>query len=108
MNDFNGMIEGNTPFEDSLSKYIFSVYWTFTTLTTVGYGDYSGGTTREYCVSLAFEFVGFCFNAVLITVMSSFFSADMTFDDLLDARLSQLDLWMKRIELSNYPDHMHP
>ena len=60
--------------EGHISLYVFSLYWVFTTLTTVGYGDYAGGTTTEYLVTLVFEFVGFCYNAVLISVMSNFFS----------------------------------
>jgi hypothetical protein len=29
------------------SKYIFALYWIFETITTVGYGDYTGATTHE-------------------------------------------------------------
>ncbi len=79
-----------------------------TTLTTVGYGDYAGGTSREYLVSLLFEFVGFCYNAILISIMSTVFSSEITFDDLLNGRLSEMDLWMKRIELSYKPYYLHP
>ena len=79
-----------------------------TTLTTVGYGDYTPGTSSEYLVVLFFEFIGFCYNAVLISIMSSFFAADMNFKDLLNARLDEMELWMKRIELSYKPYYMHP
>ena len=95
-------------FKDDGATYIFALYWTFTTLTTVGYGDYAGGNTREYLVTLVFEFVGFCYNAVLISIMSSFFDAATQFDDLLNARMSEMDLWMKRIELSYKPHYLHP
>ena len=77
-------------------------------MTTVGYGDYAGGNTREYLVTLGFEFVGFCYNAVLISIMSSFFDAATQFDDLLNARMSEMELWMKRIELSYKPHYLHP
>ena len=30
------------------------------------------------------------------------------FDDLLNARMSEMDLWMKRIELSYKPHYLHP
>ena len=66
-------------------------------MTTVGYGDYSGGNTTEYLVSILVEFVGFCYNAVLISIMSSFFASEISFDDLLTARLSEMELWMNRI-----------
>ena len=77
--------DGNANKGTNGDLYIFALYWVFTTLTTVGYGDYAGGTTAEYLVTLAYEFVGFCYNAVLISVMSSFFASEATFDDLLDA-----------------------
>ena len=38
--------------------YIFSVYWTCTVITTVGFGDYSGGTTLEYIITICIEFFG--------------------------------------------------
>jgi len=109
VNDFNFM-DGDdfTPLADEFATYVFSVYWVLTTLTTVGYGDYSGGTSREYLVSLMFEFVGFCYNAILISIMSTVFSSEITFDDLLNGKLNEMDLWMKRIELSYKPYYLHP
>ena len=38
--------------------YIFSVYWVCTVITTVGYGDYSGGTTLELIITICLEFLG--------------------------------------------------
>ena len=94
--------------KSNTALYAFALYWVFTTLTTVGYGDYAGGNTKEYLVTLGFEFLGFCYNAVLISVMSSFFASDANFDDLLDSRLAEMDLWMKRIERSYKPYYMPP
>ena len=88
--------------------YVFSLYWTFTTLTTVGYGDYYGSTSREYLVTLAFEFIGFCYNAILISIMSNVFSAEVSFEDLLKERMDGLLIWMKKIELSYKPYHFYP
>ena len=109
MNDFNGSDEdGNTGFESNWAMYVFSLYWCFTTLTTVGYGDYVGGTSREYLVVLAFEFIGFCYNAILISIMSNVFSADVGFEDLLRERMDGLLQWMRRVELSYKPHFLHP
>jgi len=80
----------------------------FTTLTTVGYGDYAGGTSREYLVTLMFEFTGFCYNAILITVMSNVFASASNFEDLLTARIDEMELWIKKIELSYKPFFLHP
>ena len=107
VNDFNGDdSDGNTDFENNQAMYIFSLYWTFTTLTTVGYGDYYGSTSREYIVTLLFEFVGFCYNAILISIMSTVFSAEVTFGDLLAERMDGLLIWMKKIELCYKPYHL--
>ena len=45
---------GNAYTNSNAALYVFSLYWVFTTLTTVGYGDYSGGTTAEYMVTLLY------------------------------------------------------
>ena len=81
------MTDDIEPLPDEQSTYVFALYWIFETFTTVGYGDYAGGNSREYLVTIAFEFFGFCFNAVLITTMSTFFDANITYKDLLYARL---------------------
>ena len=39
-------------------SYIFSVYWVCTVVTTVGYGDYSGGTSLELIYTILLEFSG--------------------------------------------------
>lgn len=45
--------------------YIFSVYWVCTVITTVGYGDYAGGTTLELSVTIFLEFLGLVVFSVL-------------------------------------------
>ena len=42
------------PLKSNLAMYIFALYWIFETFTTVGYGDYAGGMTREYVVTMFF------------------------------------------------------
>ena len=101
-NDGNGVAYTKS----NAALYVFSLYWVFTTLTTVGYGDYSGGTTAEYMVTLLYEFVGFCYNAVLISIMGSVFASETTFQDLLSDKLDEMSLWMKRIERSYKPYYM--
>ena len=57
--DFHGM--------DNYQLYVFSTYWVLTVITTVGYGDYSGGTTLEYQLSIFIEIFGL----LVFTLMSS-------------------------------------
>ena len=87
-----------TPLKSNGATYVFAIYWVFETLTTVGYGDYYGSTSDEYLVTIVFEFVGFCYNAVLITIMSNAFAQETSFQDLLTARLAEADIWMKKIQ----------
>ena len=37
---------------------IFSYYWVFEVFSTVGYGDFAGGTKFEYLITLTLEFSG--------------------------------------------------
>jgi hypothetical protein len=46
---------------DKKGIYIAAIYWVITTLTTVGYGDYTGYTEEEYLFEMAVEFIGIGF-----------------------------------------------
>ena len=43
---------------DNRELFIFSTYWVCTVVTSVGYGDYTGGTTLEYLFTFCIEFFG--------------------------------------------------
>ena len=47
--------------DDRTSQYITSIYWTVTTLATVGYGDIKGYTTTEYVFNMFVEFAAISF-----------------------------------------------
>ena len=47
--------------------YVLTVYWIFTLVTTVGYGDFVGATKGEYLISVFYMFCG-----ILIFSMISF------------------------------------
>ena len=86
--------------------YVFSFYWIFEVLTTVGYGDYSGATKIEYLFSIIIQFVGLTvFSSLLGKINSTFNTAD-GFQDLIEEKLDSLDLWIKKIEKSNDPFHI--
>ena len=44
--------------ETSTTRYVASVYWSFTTLTTVGFGDITGRTVEEKLFSMAVMVLG--------------------------------------------------
>lgn len=54
----------------NLNSYILIFYWLFTILATVGYGDFTGGTTAEYLVTIAIEFMGIIVFAFLVFLMN--------------------------------------
>lgn len=47
-------MEGDVQEMNSSDKYLTSIYWTVTTITTVGYGDVSISTNLErvFCIAL--------------------------------------------------------
>lgn len=88
--------------------YIFAFYWIFEVITTVGYGDYSGNTSSEYIFSIILEFIGLTFFSFLMGSINSIFDTSDNFDDLIEQKLDQLDMWIKKIEKSNKPFHIQP
>lgn len=90
------------------SIYIFAFYWIFEVITTVGYGDYSGKTSSEYVFSIILEFLGLTFFSFLMGSINDIFDTADNFDDLIEEKLDQLDMWVKKIEKSNKPFHIQP
>ena len=90
------------------SIYIFAFYWIFEVITTVGYGDYSGKTSSEYVFSIILEFLGLTFFSFLMGSINDIFDTADNFDDLIEEKLDQLDMWIKKIEKSNKPFHIQP
>ena len=83
-NDFPD-VRGNESF-----IFWFSYYWIFEVFTTVGYGDYSGGTNLEWWYSIFLEFFGVAFNSILIGVMSGVFDDNSGYESLLSAKMDEL------------------
>jgi hypothetical protein len=85
---------------------VFSFYWIIETLTTVGYGDYTGTTIEELIFTMVLEFVGLIFFSFLMGAVSSLLNKKNKFEDLIDEKLSKLDVWIKKIERSNKPKYL--
>ena len=66
---------------DGFQLYVFSTYWVCTVITTVGYGDYTGGTTREYAVTLFLEFFGLLVFTTLQMAVNRVAHGLYTFED---------------------------
>jgi Ion channel len=51
----DGWIDWFIKYSGEGTRYITSLYWTFTTLSTLGYGDIYGRTNSEYLYSMFVE-----------------------------------------------------
>jgi len=58
----------------SMTKYVTSVYWAFSTLTTVGFGDISAYTNSERFFSIFVMIAGVSWYAFIISTISSIIS----------------------------------
>jgi len=91
-----------------MHQLVISCYFALSTLSTVGYGDYSGSTSNEYIFSIALEFMGLTFFSFLMGSINGIFNTSDNFDDLIEEKLDSLDMWIKKIEKSNKPFHIQP
>ena len=63
--------------------YIFSLYWIFEVLSTVGYGDYAGAGTEEFLFTIFLEFCGITFFALLTGLIPPLVEPEKDFQKLL-------------------------
>ena len=88
--------------------YIFSFYWIMETISTVGYGDYSGSTKAEYLFSMLVEFTGLAFFSLLMFIIDKVFKEEFSFERYIDTKFEQLTIWITRIEKGNKPKFINP
>ena len=85
---------------DVPSKYLVSVYWAFTTLTTVGYGDISGYTNLEKIICISWMICGLYFFSFTIGSLSSMMSSIDTKENVLLGKLAVIDEFSIEANLS--------
>ena len=71
--------------------YLASLYWTFTTLTTVGFGDIQGFTSNEMAICIVWMMFGIGFYSFLIGTLASVLSS-------IDTHNSQMKEYLREIE----------
>jgi hypothetical protein len=88
--------------------YVLSVFYVLETITTVGYGDYTGGNTYERVYAMFLEFVGLTFYSIMMGSINLIMRRGNAYQDLIESKLESLDLWIQRIEKSNKPLYIPP
>ena len=86
---------------DKYDVYVTSFYWIIETITTVGYGDYSGKSTNELIFTMFLQFIGLTFFALLMTSVNNIIFRKTRFDNLIEAKQENLELWMSKLEDAN-------
>ena len=85
-------------------EYVLTIYWIFTLVTTVGFGDFVGSTKGEYFITVFFMFWG-----VLIFSMISFLVVrvlvnNFDFSVYVSDKFTQFENWLSQLEKSNKHD----
>ena len=81
------------------SQYLASMYWAFQTLTTVGYGDITPGTTTERILSLLWMIFGVGFYSFTIGNLQSIINTIDVKAQELQVKLNTLSGFAKRTKL---------
>ena len=82
-------------------EYVFCLYWVLTTITTVGYGDYTGVNTDEYLFTLVLEFTGVTFFSLMLFKTNEIAQKKFDFQALLSHHLDRINFWIRKMEKSN-------
>lgn len=72
-------------------KYLKSLYFTITILTTVGFGDITPYTTLEMILCITWMMLGIAFYSTIVSTISSLFSSLDSRRFLISEQLSELD-----------------
>ena len=88
--------------------YIFILYWVFTIITTVGYGDFTGGTAGEYLVTISIEFAGIICFTVLIMLVNKLADSRLTYEKFVFDKFTELDEWIIKVEHCNKSLSLEP
>lgn len=102
---YNCWVKANAGFEDHspIYKYLLSIYWSFQTVTTVGYGDSSwgNGLTYEYAIAIIWMIVGVSFYSFSVGNVSSMIASSDSKAAILSKQMKTLVQYATRINLNN-------
>lgn len=84
------------------------MYWVFTIISTTGYGDYTGSTRIEYCVSMIYEFLGIMFVSFLMFGINKVMRSSNNFANFQSVKHHELNIWVGKIEKSRQGKYLNP
>ena len=82
------LIKNQSMFEsyDKTQLMIFSYYWVFEIFSTVGYGDFVGGTKYEYIITLMIEFLGLLIFSWITQLLENVLAKGFNYDDFIASK----------------------
>lgn len=89
---------------DNFVLYLNSIYWVFTTVTTVGFGDIVPGTSLEMVCAMLVMGFGIAFYSYVVSNLSTILSTLDSRSEYIKARLQALDEFSKETHL---PKELH-
>ena len=87
--------------EDEGFLYLTSLYWTYTTISTVGYGDISPKTGTEKVMAIILMLFGVCFFSFVIGTLSSILSRMDTKETMMLNKMAIIDEFSRDANLSS-------
>jgi hypothetical protein len=97
----NWVVNSSLQDEESYRLYLFSLYWSFSTLFTVGFGDIHAYNKMEYVISIFWMLFGVGFYSFTIGTLSSILVNMDTRENILKYKLSILNDFAKETKLSS-------
>lgn len=81
------------------SQYLTSIYWTVTTVVTVGYGDISARTSKEMILAIAWMIIGVGFYSFTIGSLASFLTVVDGREAVLSAKLAAIQAFSEETQI---------
>jgi hyperpolarization activated cyclic nucleotide-gated potassium channel 1 len=75
--------------------YLASLYWAFTTMSTVGYGDITAYTDLEKTLAIILMLFGVCFFSFVIGSLASIFNRIDSHEAVLNNKMAIIDEFAK-------------
>lgn len=85
---------------EAADQYVAAVYWSVTTLATIGYGDIVPGTGLERVISILWMIFGLCFFSFTVSSLTSMLRSIDTKESLLASKLTAIDEFSEESKLS--------